>query len=178
MGCFSDSYINEKDSDNNNYDRSSIISRASSHSSNVLINENIFNDFRDKLLKKHNELRKKHGSKSLSSNDELNRIAQKYAEIMMLCEGFKSFGVNFYENSFLGENILFSTKKNVEEICQIWYDESKKYDFILNKYQKSAGHFTQLVWKETKEVGFGFFTNRIGDSCYVALYYPAGNIIG
>ena len=45
---------------------------------------------------------------------------------MMLCEGFKSFGVNFYENSFLDENILFSIKKNVEEICQIWYDESKK----------------------------------------------------
>ena len=60
MGCFSDSYISEKDSVNNNYDRSSIISRASSHSSNVLINENILNDFRDKLLKKHNELRKKH----------------------------------------------------------------------------------------------------------------------
>ena len=55
---------------------------------------------------------------------------------MIIGEGLKTFSLNFYKNSFLGENILFSTKKKAEEICQIWYDESKKYDFSLNKYQK------------------------------------------
>ena len=176
MGCSSSTGVDITESVNNHYNRTSFINRDNFY--NEEISEKILNDFRDKILKKHNELRNKHGSESLSLNDELNEKAQENAKIMIIREGLKTFSLNFYKNSFLGENILFSTKKKAEEICQIWYDESKKYDFSLNKYQKLAGHFTQLIWKETKEVGFGFYTNENGHSCYVALYYPAGNIIG
>ena len=57
-----------------------------------------------------------------------------------------------------------------------WYNEYKQYNFDLNKYQKGTTHFTQLVWKATKEVGFGFYFNNDNFSS-VALYYPCGNAL-
>ena len=39
-----------------------------------------------------------------------------------------------------------------------------------------TGHFTQVVWKSTTKVGFGYAANA--NSCYVcARYNPAGNMM-
>ena len=43
-----------------------------------------------------------------------------------------------------------------------------------------SGHFTQVVWEGTKEVGFGFATYQDGEYnklVVVGNYYPAGNIM-
>ncbi len=57
----------------------------------------------------------------------------------------------------------------------------------LNRNSESTGHFTQLVWKATKQVGCarkdcnGGQQGGSGDApgWYVACeYYPAGNVIG
>jgi hypothetical protein len=45
------------------------------------------------------------------------------------------------------------------------------------EYTKPTGHFTQLVWKATTQVGFGVAT-RGKYTVGVALYYQAGNVIG
>lgn len=41
-----------------------------------------------------------------------------------------------------------------------------------------AAHFTQMVWKSTKEAGFGMAKGRSGRVVIVANYHPAGNVIG
>jgi hypothetical protein len=42
---------------------------------------------------------------------------------------------------------------------------------------QNSGSFTQLVWRESREVGFG--VAGAGANIYiVALYYPGGNIVG
>ena len=66
------------------------------------------------------------------------------------------------------------------------YDEMCDYNFQESKSNsgKVTGHFTQLVWKPTKEFGIGYATgvdNHDPDmKCVyvVARYKPAGNIIG
>jgi hypothetical protein len=40
-----------------------------------------------------------------------------------------------------------------------------------------AGHFTQLVWKDTTNLGCGLNT-RCGMAIYVCQYAPAGNVMG
>ena len=35
-----------------------------------------------------------------------------------------------------------------------WYDEISMHDFE-QEYQEETGHFTQIVWKNSKEIGFG-----------------------
>ena len=139
---------------------------------------NIIIQYRDKVLRKHNDYRVNHNSPILKMNEELNKMAEKYAIQLLNSQGKEAFPLNIYNNdSTLGENIMISTKKTAEEICETWYNESKNYDYSLNKYQKGTGHFTQIIWKETKEVGFGF-KFRDNNFCVVAYYYPAGNILG
>ena len=41
-----------------------------------------------------------------------------------------------------------------------------------------CGHFTQVVWKGSKEVGIGKAFGNDGRVFVVANYYPAGNILG
>ena len=60
-------------------------------------------------------------------------------------------------------------------ICDEWYKESENYNYKLNKFQKGTGHFTQMIWKDTKEVGFGL-KKKDNINYVVAYYYPSGNI--
>ena len=134
--------------------------------------------YRNEALKKHNDYRVNHNAPILKMNEKLNEMAQNYASQLLDTQGKEAFPLNIYDNdSTLGENIIISKTKTAEEMCEDWYNEIKNYDFNLNKFQKGAGHFTQIIWKETKEVGFGF--NFDGDNfCGVAYYYPAGNVLG
>lgn len=41
-----------------------------------------------------------------------------------------------------------------------------------------SGHFTQVVWKGSKEIGVGKAVAKDGKHIVVASYRPAGNLIG
>jgi len=41
-----------------------------------------------------------------------------------------------------------------------------------------AGHFSQVVWATSKEMGVGVATTRSGQVFVVACYDPAGNFLG
>ncbi len=175
MGCTASE--NDKPDINKNLDNRNIIIKVP-----TLPNENkngfdIVN-IRQKALRLHNEFRKKHNSPELKNNKELNENAQKYAEKLIKNKNKKDFHNNIFNNILLGENIIISNKKTPEDICNEWYKESDCYDFSLNKYQKDSGHFTQMIWKDTKEFGFGFCFDDESNFCAVALYYPPGNILG
>ena len=58
-----------------------------------------------------------------------------------------------------------------------WYREIKDYDYSGN-FSVETGHFTQLVWRSTKEVGFGKTIDKNGKSFVVANYFPCGNTPG
>ena len=142
------------------------------------INNNI-NEMRNELLKYHNKYRKYHNSNDLIINNNLNDRAQEYANKRIKNTQFKqSFFYNAYKDIILGENVYCSKEKaDPETICKEWYNENKKYDYKKNSYQNGTGHFTQLVWKNTKEVGFGISSNNDSFNV-VAYYYPAGNVLG
>ena len=171
MGCSSSDIIEFKE----NYNRSLIMDeRKNDILPDIKIN---LDKYRKSALQTHNELRKKHGASDLTMNEKLNEMAQDYAQKLLNYEGNKAFPFNIYKDSLLGENITISKKEDPEKICMKWYNENKAYDFDSNKFQKEAIHFTQLVWKSTKEIGFGFYFNN-NNFISVALYYPCGNVLG
>jgi len=114
-------------------------------------------------------------------------LAQKYAE-KLLKMGKLEHSKTEYKGKRVGENLAMfkETKSKNNETSgklasDLWYKEIKVHDFKRD-YQAKSGHFSQLVWKSSKEVGFGFAKSprksANGNEVYVvAMYSPAGNVV-
>ena len=59
----------------------------------------------------------------------------------------------------------------------MWYQEVEYYDFSNPGFKDSTGHFTCLVWKDSKKYGLGI---SISDKTVVVCFNtsPPGNVIG
>jgi uncharacterized protein YkwD len=139
-------------------------------------------NFLEEALLAHNELRAKHNVPPLTLNPILSTLAQNHAK-RLAKEGKLIYSNNKMKDQNLGEN-LFMNKYNSsgEEVSSHWYKGYNKYDFndlLHNKYDdEDIKNFTQLIWKNTKEVGFGFSNDKKGNFYAVANYFPCGNIKG
>ena len=87
-----------------------------------------------------------------------------------------------YKGKRVGENLASftaTTKRNLADAgktaSNLWYKEIDLHDFA-REFQTKSGHFTQLIWKSSKEAGFGFAKTKQGDMYVVAMYHPAGNV--
>ena len=153
------------------------ISEKDNNNSIMIEDKKEQNEYCKTMLQTHNNYREKHKSNKLRINEDLNAMANKYAKYLLENYSFGSQN-KFGKDESLGENIFFSNQKEKEtDICQKWYDENKNFEYGINKFQKDTNHFTQLIWNSTTDVGFGFY-NINNNYCYVALYYPQGNVFG
>ena len=163
-------------SSKNNYkiEKKSTNNKTYTKSTNVT---NIVNDYKNEALNLHNNYRKKHKSEQLVLNDELNNMAQKYAEKCAETNTI-DFCSDLFNDNIIGQNIAVINEDllDVSKICNSWYEEKKNYDYKSKRCKKNTGHFTQLIWKETKLIGFGSKKSKNGNIYFVAYYYPAGNI--
>ena len=127
----------------------------------------------------HNKYRAKHHAGKLVLNQELCDIAQKYAQELARTGNFAHSNGSFHGDN-MGENLFacYGMKITGKMMTDDWYDEISQYDFNNPGYISGTGHFTQVVWKGSKQVGFGFAQARDGYYYGVANYYPAGNFIG
>lgn len=61
---------------------------------------------------------------------------------------------------------------------QAWYDEIKFYNFNQPKFSAETGHFTQVIWKNSQQLGVGLaYTNDQRSVYVVAQYTPPGNVL-
>lgn len=130
----------------------------------------------------NNKYRTIHNVPPLKYNENLSKIAQSWAETMGKMQKMQHSPPNWrkYKSNQLGENLayLFNAPLTGEKMIDMWYAEAVKHDFTLDK-QEASQNFSQLVWKGSKEVGFGRVKSANGDTWYgVAMYMSAGNIVG
>ncbi|XP_069791713.1 GLI pathogenesis-related 2 isoform X2 [Narcine bancroftii] len=127
------------------------------------------------LLKEHNRLRAQHQSPSLQVNSELSEQAQKWAEHLVNIKTLQHSSTKYGENLWYkwSSNKVFPTGT---EVSQAWYKEIEEYNFDAPGFHSGTGHFTQLVWKASREIGVGIATDGKGKFIVVAVYNPAGNI--
>lgn len=122
-------------------------------------------------LAAHNEWRARHGAPPLVWSAALAASAQAYADS---CPSGHS-------STEHGENLAWITSpKPLERVVRFWYDEEPKYDYRKAAYSFETGHFTQLVWLRTQELGCGFATgcNTRLPNVWVCHYHPPGNYSG
>ena len=139
--------------------------------------------FINEMLQLHNYHRARHGAPSLTISRRLNAIAQSYAEHLAATSKFEHSG-NKLGKERLGENLYMEwisaghVKASAKAAVRNWYDEIALHNFDRPTYSPATGHFTQLVWKSTKNLGVGVAFSPNGREVYVVTnYYPAGNIV-
>ncbi|XP_058826887.1 uncharacterized protein LOC131686899 [Topomyia yanbarensis] len=144
------------------------------------LRRSLFSDFESECLKAHNEYRTKHGVLPLKLNKRLCRYAEEWAKVIA------ARGVLVHRsNSQYGENIFCSWSSpnaNVavpgREPVENWYSEESTHVYGKEPATLKTGHFTQVVWKDSRELGVGLASNRSGQVFVVANYDPPGNYIG
>lgn len=133
--------------------------------------------FEQAVLAEHNRLRARHSAPPLKLNPAISRYAQEWANNLAARNTMQHRSSNKY-----GENLYACYgKTNVEgeDAVKSWYDEVKYYRFGQPSPGNfsQVGHFTQVVWKESRELGVGIAKN--GSSVYVVCnYHPPGNFMG
>ncbi|CAF2997803.1 unnamed protein product [Rotaria sp. Silwood2] len=145
-------------------------------------------EFQQAILDQHNKYRAQTNAGNLQNNNDLHEKAQKRAHAEANEQPIQlsnDYNENVYvidtgdPSKITGEIyfiflILFLILYLGELIVKAWYDERYHYNV---KNESSAPHFSQLVWKNSKELGIGHAYN--GHRLFVvALYKPPGNIRG
>jgi len=131
-------------------------------------------DERDFVIE-HNMYRNQHSLPRLQWNDEIASWAQQWANHL---KEHNSCHMDHRKPNKYGENIAwFSGRRaNPHDVVKMWYEENRYYDYNSNHCSNghSCGHYTQLMWRNTKEIGCGH-SRCENTEVWVCNYDPPGN---
>ena len=118
-------------------------------------------DFASSVLAEHNKKRALHkDTPALSWSDTLASYAQDYAD------NYDCSGTLTHSGGPYGENLALGY--DGPAAVDAWYNEISNYDFSNPGFSSNTGHFTQVVWKSTTQVGCGIKTWRcMGWLCHL-----------
>jgi hypothetical protein len=142
------------------------------------------------MLKAHNVVRNKHGLTPLKwsgklasySQDWANRLGSTGSCKMVHRSGEPPYGENLYWASPVswstGEASVQSI--TIKDVVKSWTDEEEWYNYNKNSCRpgKKCGHYTQVVWEDTTEVGCAIKVCADKSQSWVCSYNPPGNFVG
>jgi len=132
------------------------------------------------------------GTKPMTWNADLATLAQKRADANLnasIQSGLltESHGdLTLPNGSRVGQNLAIETGSSpavaAANAVNGWYNEKALWDASSGKaFLKSAGHYTQLMWKGSTQVGCALSTGMLNSLPLVAVacnYSPPGNVTG
>ncbi len=137
------------------------------------------------MILAHNTARAEVGTLPLIWSETLARSAQTWSDTLKT----EACVFRHDPDTGYGENIYWAWRTNTdnssliskpEDALDWWVNEVNFYNYEKNtcKEGEQCGHYTQVVWKETREVGCGVstcFDNGKQTDVWVCRYNPAGN---
>jgi len=133
--------------------------------------------FTEEILNSHNRYRAEVGVPPLQWSEDLAASAQKWAD--------KLAQTGTWEHSQAGENLAKGSTGDfsVTQLVDTWGDEKKFFrngtfpNVSTTGNWEAVGHYTQVIWRNTTEVGCGLASGN-GNDVLVCHYNPAGNFKG
>ena len=137
------------------------------------------------FLNHHNRARSEINKPPLQWNESIAAYAQEWAEYLAnkeKCKLIHRHQLNQNKEDY-GENIYWGSSAKYFtplDASVAWYKEKDifKNEHITWESLPKTGHYTQMIWESTTEVGAGKAICPSGSIIIVANYNPAGNIIG
>ena len=137
------------------------------------------------ILDHHNKIRNDLGIPPLTWSTEVAAYAQNWADTLA---NFNNCHLEHRQNrgqnyKGYGENIFQGSSADSFkplDASMAWYSEVKDYKYAKlsdDNWAKTA-HYTQMIWKNTNQIGVGVATCPGGGVIVVANYNPAGNYLG
>lgn len=128
----------------------------------------------ERLLERHNYYRAQLGIEPLEWSDELAEYAQEWADRLA-----KNCKMEHRTEDDYGENIYWtSTMTDEYRVVDFWAEEEKYFNHRNRLYKPGNGHYTQMIWRETKRMGAAIATCADGGQIWVCNYDPPGNWVG
>ncbi|NJP11866.1 MAG: hypothetical protein HC866_22300 [Leptolyngbyaceae cyanobacterium RU_5_1] len=128
------------------------------------------------MVNAHNEWRTRYGVPAVTWSPQLAAYAQEWANTLLREDRF-----GHRPQSPYGENLAWAGGQQMspERVVRMWGEEVKDYNYTTNtcKPGKVCGHYTQIVWRNTKQIGCGVARGN-GKEIWVCNYNPPGNVIG
>lgn len=136
------------------------------------------------MIASHNTARADFGAPSLRWSPALVESARAYAEQLARTSDFRHDDQNGVEERE-GENLFSGTRGafSYGEMADGWIEERKHFragafpEISRSGDWTDVGHYTQVVWPTTREVGCAVASSAREDFL-VCRYLPAGNVIG
>ena len=141
------------------------------------------------MVTAHNTWRAEVGTPPLKWSATLADSAQAWADKLKATQGCKmvhSQTAGVGENLYWASAIMYSTGATAvqpvtsTQVTNSWGNEKKGYTYATNTCAagKVCGHYTQVVWKSTTDVGCGKAICADKTQVWACQYTPAGNYVG
>jgi pathogenesis-related protein 1 len=128
----------------------------------------------EEMLQAHNSVRASLKLPPLVWSDKIAAVAQEWAETLLSRGQFVH-----RPNSSHGENLfeIEGGRALPGRVVDDWAAEARDYDYRRNTCAGVCGHYTQLVWRSTRQLGCGV-AHDARREIWVCNYDPPGNAIG
>ncbi len=126
------------------------------------------------IVAAHNVVRRKVGVPPLVWSGEMAKVAQDWAYTLLARGTFEHRTDHRY-----GENLFEASgfDPTPSQVVDAWASEAKDYRYTANTCSGVCGHYTQVVWRDTKMVGCAM-ARDLRREIWVCNYAPYGNIVG
>lgn len=141
------------------------------------------NRFATELLEAHNHARTMDNAPPLEWSHRLAVEAKQWAEVLASEGRMRHASID--ERKGAGENLWMGSAGRFSASFMVNAFVDEKQHFKPGKFPdishtgnwRDVGHYTQVVWKDTRELGCAVVRNQ-RDDFLVCRYWPAGNIYG
>jgi pathogenesis-related protein 1 len=122
----------------------------------------------------HNAVRMRVGVPPLRWSAKLAQAAQQWADNLL-----RKGTLDHQVSNPNGENLyeMDGSTASPADVVNDWASEARDYDYKDNSCSAVCGHYTQIVWRKTEEVGCAAAQSRTRQ-VWVCEYFPPGNYEG